>query len=243
MNLIIDRGNSAVKIALFENNQLVENGQWETLPVEHLQDLFDKYPLKKGILSSVGQIDKEVYAFLSGRLPVFYELNNRLPVPLTIDYRTPETLGMDRIAAAVGAFVQQPNENLLIIDIGTAITFDLVAKGGIYSGGNISPGPALRFKALHQFTNRLPLIAEEGEIPAMGYDTETAIRAGVIQGIVREIDSYIKEYQKNQTVFAFLTGGYAFYFESKLKNSIFADENLVLKGLNEILNYQVKIKE
>ncbi|GHV23956.1 hypothetical protein FACS189428_7920 [Clostridia bacterium] len=171
-------------------------------------------------------------------MPAFYELNPQLPVPLTIDYKTPQTLGMDRIAAAVGAVAQQPGAHLLVIDIGTAITLDFVTAAGVYKGGNISPGPELRFKALHHFTNRLPLINEEGNLPVWGYDTSTAIRSGVIGGIVRELDSYIAEYKKNDTILTFLTGGYAFYFESKLKNATFADGNLVLRGLNEILNYQ-----
>ena len=241
MNLIIDQGNSTVKIALFKGDFLVKTFQQKSLSITFLQDLFHEYLLEKGILSSVGHIDKDAYSFLSDKLPVFYELNNRLPLPLSIDYKTPENLGMDRVAAAAGAFTQQPSANLLVIDVGTAITFDFVEQGGIFKGGNISPGPATRFKALHQFTNRLPLVNEEGNSPALGYDTETAIRSGVMQGIVREIDSYVEEYQKKHQVFTFLTGGYTFYFESRLKNSIFADENLVLKGLNKILDYQINM--
>ena len=241
MNLIIDQGNSTVKIAIFKGDFLVNTFHEESLSVKFLQDLFHEYFLEKGILSSVGHIDTEVYSLLSNKLPILYELNNKLPLPIRIDYQAPQTLGMDRVAAAVGAFIRQPSDNLLVIDVGTAITFDLVAQGGIFKGGNISPGPATRFKALHQFTNRLPLINEEGDTPALGYDTETAIRSGVMQGIVREIDSYVEEYQKKHQVFTFLTGGYTFYFESRLKNSIFADENLVLKGLNKILDYQINM--
>ena len=241
MNLIIDQGNSTVKIALFNGGFLVKIFQHESLSIDFLQDLFQTYSIKRGILSSVGHINKEVYALLSDKLPIFYELNNQLPLPLNIDYQAPQTLGMDRVAAAVGASIQQPSANLLVIDIGTAITIDFVALGGIFKGGNISPGPAMRFKALHQFTNRLPLIDEKGDTPALGYDTETAIRSGVMQGIVLEINSYVEEYRKKYDVFTFLTGGYTFYFESRLKNSIFADENLVLKGLNKILDYQINM--
>ncbi|MCC8146102.1 MAG: type III pantothenate kinase [Bacteroidales bacterium] len=238
MNIIIDRGNSSVKIALFERNLLIKSWHSDELAESFLLEIIKEYSPSAGILSSVGRVEPSVLSFLYRYIPSFYELNSRLPLPLRVEYATPETLGPDRIAAAVGAFIQQPGKNLLIIDAGTAITIDSVSAQGVYRGGNISPGVDLRFKSLNNYTDKLPLINEEGDIPALGYNTETAIRAGVIGGIVRELDSYIDEYKKNQEVFAFLTGGYSFYFDSKLKNSIFADGNLVLKGLNEILNYQ-----
>ena len=238
MNLIIDQGNSVAKLALFEKNKLVNYFQTEELTTQMIEDLLQQYAVSSGIVSSVGRMDKSVYNLLKNQLSAFYELNAQLPLPLKIDYKTPDTLGVDRIAAAVGAWIQNPHSNLLVIDIGTAITIDFISADGIYKGGNISPGIDLRFKALNQFTDKLPLVNEIGEIPSLGYDTETAIRSGVIKGITREIDSYIEEFKKEQKVFIFLTGGHAFYFESKLKNSIFADGNLVLKGLNEILNYQ-----
>jgi type III pantothenate kinase len=238
MNIIIDQGNSAAKIALFEQNTLVKSFQPDVLTQAVLYSVINEFHPQAGILCAVKKVDPDLSTFLTGILPVFYELNSQLPLPLTIDYRTPQTLGMDRVASAVGAFAQKPQTNLLIIDMGTAITIDFVTAEGIYKGGNISPGPGLRFRALHHFTNRLPLVDKQGVIPALGYDTETAIRSGVIEGIVRELDSYIDEYKKNHAVFTFLTGGHSFYFETKLKNSIFADANLVLKGLNEILNYQ-----
>jgi type III pantothenate kinase len=240
MNIIIDQGNSAAKIALFDKDVLVKNMQADVLTLAGLQVLMDEFHPQAGILCTVTQLDASLYTFLADNLTAFYELNPQLPLPLSIDYQTPQTLGMDRIAAAVGAASLQPGANLLVIDIGTAITLDFVTAGGVYKGGNISPGPELRFKALHHFTNRLPLIDELGDLPDLGQDTATAIRSGVIGGIVRELDSYIEEYEKNEPILTFLTGGYAFYFESKLKNATFADGNLVLKGLNEILNYQEK---
>ncbi|MDR1527544.1 MAG: type III pantothenate kinase [Dysgonamonadaceae bacterium] len=235
MNLIIDQGNSAAKVALFDGNTLVKVFHEEALTEVFLWSIVQEFRPEAGIFCSV----KDVTDYQSFKLlKSFYRLDYRLPLPLTIDYQTPQTLGMDRVAAAVGAAAQKPATHLLVIDIGTAMTIDYVTADGVYKGGNISPGVELRFKALHRFTGRLPLMDEQGEIPPLGYDTETAIRSGVIAGIVRELDSYIDEYKKNQDISAFLTGGYAFYFESKLKNAIFADENLVLKGLNEILKYQ-----
>jgi type III pantothenate kinase len=240
MNIIIDQGNSVVKIALFEGTALLKSFQGGVLTHEMLLTLINEFHPQKGILCTVKSLPADLYSFIEESFPFFYELNNRLPLPITIDYKTPQTLGMDRIAAAVGASIQKPNTNLLIIDVGTAITIDFVTADGIYKGGNISPGIDLRFKSLYYFTDRLPRVSLKGDIPFLGYDTETAVRSGIVTGIIHELDSYIGEYKKNQNVFAFLTGGHAFYFESKLKNAIFADENLVLKGLNEILNYQQK---
>ncbi|GHV12481.1 type III pantothenate kinase [Bacteroidia bacterium] len=240
MNIIIDQGNSTAKVALFDQDKLVRTSNIGVLTNSVLAKIFAEFQPQAGIISSVRNDEQEIIAFLKENIPAFYELTHQLPLPLTIDYQTPETLGMDRIAAAVGASAQQPNENLLVIDIGTAITIDFVTADGIYKGGNISPGPETRFKSLHQFTGRLPLVDENGEVPVLGYDTATAIRAGIVNGIVHELDAYIDEFQKNHAVSVFLTGGYAFYFADKLKNGIFADENLVLTGLNEILNAQQK---
>ncbi|MDR2682882.1 MAG: type III pantothenate kinase [Dysgonamonadaceae bacterium] len=237
MNLIIDQGNSAAKVALSDGNALVKVFHTETLTEAFLSEVMQAYPPQAGILCSVRDLE---WADRFCASNAFYRLDYRLPVPLTIAYQTPQTLGMDRVAAAVGAAAQKPATGLLVIDVGTAITIDLVTADGIYRGGNISPGVELRFKALHRFTGRLPWVDERGETPPLGYDTETAIRSGVMEGIVRELDSYIDEYKKNQDISTFLTGGHAFYFESRLKNAIFADENLVLKGLNEILKYQQK---
>ena len=238
MNIVIDQGNTFAKVALFEENHLLTSSLFESLSENELQQIILEYQPQAGILCFVKQVNPSILSLLQSNIPNFFILDTTTPTPLTINYNTPQTLGMDRIAAATGAYAQAKENNLLVIDIGTAITIDYVEKGGIYSGGNISPGPELRFKALHHYTNKLPLLNEQGNVPELGYNTETAIRAGVINGIVREIDSYIDDCKKKYNVFTFLTGGYSFYFETKLKNSIFADGNLVLKGLNEILNYQ-----
>ncbi|MDR1737488.1 MAG: type III pantothenate kinase [Candidatus Symbiothrix sp.] len=240
MNVVIDIGNSSVKTAIFDRDRcretVITDDSRQTQSA--LAQLLQLYRPEYGILSSVKTPDCNILRLLSAQIPHFYELNYRIPLPLQINYQTPETLGVDRIAAAVGASCLHPGRNLLVIDIGTAITIDFVSADGKYKGGNISPGPALRFKALHQFTDKLPEVAENGDFPPLGSDTESAIRAGVIHGIARELDSYIEEYQKNANVLSLLTGGYAEYFVNKLKNTTFVAENLVLTGLNEILNYQ-----
>ena len=137
----------------------------------------------------------------------------------------------------------RPSHDLLIIDAGTCITYEFVTAAGEYLGGNISPGLDMRLKALHEHTARLPLIAQEGPTPAIGCDTETAIRAGVVHGIRLEIEGYIRQYQeKYPGLFVFLTGGTCFDFDSRLKNCIFADKYLVPRGLNRILEYNDQSK-
>jgi type III pantothenate kinase len=162
-------------------------------------------------------------------------------LPIEVHYQTPETLGNDRIAAATGANFLRPDRDVLIIDAGTAITYEIVEASGVYIGGNISPGMTTRFRALHRFTEKLPLVREPEQISWLGTTTETAIQAGVVNGIIYEMDGYIHDVRKKYPdVFVFLTGGHSFYFERRLKNSIFAAINLVLVGLNRILEYNVE---
>lgn len=238
MNLVIDQGNTQVKLAFFESDALLRNYTFPKLELALLPGLLGRYRPDRAIISSVKNRDDALLALLNQHIGRVVELTAETPVPIRSLYRTPQTLGKDRLAAVVGARRQQPGRNILVIDAGTAITYDYIDSDGVYHGGNISPGMTTRFRALNYYTDKLPLVSEEGDTPELGYDTLTAIRSGVVAGVVREMDSYIQEYRKKAKVFAFLTGGHSFYFDSKLKSSIFADENLVLKGLNEILNYQ-----
>ncbi|MDL2322557.1 type III pantothenate kinase [Bacteroidales bacterium OttesenSCG-928-A17] len=238
MNIVIDQGNSSAKIAIFDKKKLYASYIYKSLKPERLLKLLLQYSPSQGILCSVGDKNPEYLDVLQSKLSDFVELNAETPLPIKINYKTPETLGKDRVAAVVGAYMQKPGKNLLVIDAGTAITYDFVDSSGTYLGGNISPGMTIRFRALHNYTKRLPMLDEKGDLPEIGYSTDTAIRTGVIMGITREMDSYISEFKKKHNVLTFLTGGHSFYFESRLKNAIFADGNLVLKGLNEILNYQ-----
>lgn len=209
--------------------------------VEVIAPLFEKYRLTKGIFSTVIDKDDELVAFLESKLEKFVFLDEKVPLPITVCYHTPETLGRDRLAAAVGANYLQPGKDILVIDAGTAITYDVVEAAGIYRGGNISPGMTTRFKALNHFTRKLPLVQEKEDIPLIGTDTESAIQAGVVNGIVCEMDGCIEKLRlKYPNLLVFLTGGHSFYFERRLKNSIFADINLVLTGLNRILEYNVE---
>ena len=241
MNIVIDQGNTLAKVALFDADRLVESFVFKTLRKSHIHKILKQHSPCCGILSSVAEPHESITSLLEEQLKQFVVLDNDMPLPVQITYKTPQTLGKDRIAAVVGAHANHPKQNLLIIDAGTAITYDFVDAEGKYLGGNISPGLVTRFKSLKLHTKRLPLVDEQGECPEIGYSTETAIRSGVVKGITYEMDAYITEYKlKYSDLFVFLTGGHSFYFETKLKNSTFADVNLVLKGLNRILNYNVK---
>ena len=203
--------------------------------------LCNKYKIEKCIIASVITLSNTIRRQLANIDFPILELNYQTPVPIENKYKSPETLGMDRVAAVVGANYQKPGHNLLVIDAGTAITYEFIDSEGRYWGGNISPGIYTRFKALSACCDKLPLIEKGGDIPEMGYNTETAIRAGVIRGMEFEISGYIASMKKKYPdLLVFLTGGDNFSFDTNLKSIIFADRFLVLKGLNRILNYNVK---
>lgn len=241
VNLIIEQGNTSTKVAIYAEGNLKASFVYKTFDKSKLKPLFDVYSLDKGIYSTVADVDEDLIAYLKGCLSCFIYFDNDVRLPITIKYKTPHTLGKDRIAAVVGAYYLQPNRNILIIDAGTCITYELLEASGSYLGGNISPGMTTRFKALNDYTKKLPLVNEREEVPCWGTCTEDAIRAGVVNGIVFEMDGYIDNAKELYSdVLVFLTGGHSFYFESRLKNSIFADINLVLTGLNRILEYNVE---
>ena len=241
MNLIIEQGNSATKVAVYSQEQMFFSFDYKDFREFHLIQLFDQYPLKKGILSTVIDTQKELITCLENRLERFFFFDEKVRLPIEVRYQTPETLGRDRIAVAVGANFLQPQKDILVIDAGTAITYEIVEVSGTYLGGNISPGMTTRFHALNRFTKRLPLVEEKEIVPLWGTSTETAILAGVVNGIVYEMDGYIDELQnKYPGLYVFLTGGHTFYFEKRLKNAIFADRRLALIGLNRVLEYNVE---
>ena len=241
MNLIIEQGNSATKVAVYSQGQMIFFSDYKDFNESDLIRLFNQYPLQNGILSTVIDIQKELITCLENRLECFFFFDDNIRLPIEVRYQTPETLGRDRIAVAVGANFMQPQKDILVIDAGTAITFEIVEASGIYLGGNISPGMTTRFHALNRYTGRLPLVEEREFVPLFGTSTETAIVAGVVRGIVYEMDGYIDELQnKYPGLYVFLTGGHAQYFEKRLQNVIFTEKKLVLIGLNRILEYNVE---
>lgn len=241
MNLIIEQGNSSVKVGVYDKGLILDCYLYKSLEISDLLPLFEKYEFARGILSTVVDVDRALDDFLKKELPYFIFLDSSVPLPVKIDYKTPSTLGQDRVAAVVGANYLKPGQDILVIDAGTAITFDLINSSGTYLGGNISPGMTTRFNALHQYTGKLPLVSENEQNIQFGYSTETAIQAGVVNGIVYEMDGYINDLRAERpSLLVFLTGGHSIYFERRLKNHIFANINLVLTGLNRILDYNVE---
>ncbi|MDR1646337.1 MAG: type III pantothenate kinase [Tannerellaceae bacterium] len=249
MNLIVEQGNTTTKVAVYHpEGQIATSHVYKKFQTSDLQPFFHQYRLTQGILSTVIEPDRRLLSYLGDALPCFLFFDEKVRLPIDVRYQTPHTLGKDRLAATVGAAWLQPRKDILIIDAGTAITYELLESSGIYHGGNISPGMTTRFKALHQFTGQLPLVHEDEDdnkdIPLVGYSTLTALQAGVVRGIIYEMDGYINDLRRKYPgLLVFLTGGHSFYFARRLKNTIFADINLVLTGLNRILEYNVENKE
>ena len=236
MKLIIDIGNTAVKIALFKGKQLHNTTIFDDCTLKNILSFVNKHDISSTIISSVKDINAELKKLIHHFDALLLDFNTLLPI--IIDYKTPNTLGNDRIAAVVGASVLFPKQDILVFDAGTCLTIDFITKEKIYKGGRISPGIAMRYKALHQFTDQLPLCRSSPESVLIGYDTESSIISGVQQGILSEVREIINVYKKeNKETIITVTGGDCFFFEKELKNSIFANPNLVLIGLNEILDY------
>jgi len=248
MDLILDFGNTNQKIALVENQsaqnpdiiiRVLEAHPMVTLPL--IQNFIRKHPgIDACILSSVVRHPPSVPRFLEKQFP-FIELNEQTPVPVKNRYQTPETLGKDRLAAAVLGASMFPGENVLVINAGTCITYDFVNDLGEYIGGSISPGMQMRFRALHTFTGKLPLLSFTKISDPIGLNTEDAIQSGVVFGIIHEIEGvagfYKEKYPGLKVIFS---GGDLFYLVKKLKISIFAVPYCVIYGLHQILQFNVK---
>lgn len=240
MNLVLDLGNSYGKIAVCEGSRVIDSAGYERITSREIAYFLSGYPGLKGvIISSVVNHSREIIDYLMNLFSTCIELNHNTPIPLNNRYQTPDTLGYDRIAAAVGANTIYPDENVLVIDTGTAITYDIVTSEGAFIGGNISPGLEIRFRALHKHTNRLPLLERPVEDPPLvGSTTKDAIYSGIINGVLFEMEGFIAAIsQKYPRLKVVLTGGDAKFFEGKLKSSIFVDLDLNLIGLNRILDY------
>lgn len=222
----------------FQGDEPVDEIRAEGGALTGLDAFVLKHSFRRGILGAVRDLTPcEEEALAALKFPVL-RFSSDTPVPISNRYRTPETLGRDRLAAVIGASSLKPGKDLLIIDAGTCITYEVIDARGNYWGGNIAPGMQMRLRALHEFTARLPLVDAEGEVPGMGYDTETAIRSGVLRGMKYEIEGYIKSLRsKFPHLLVFLTGGNNISFDSTITSSIFTDKFIVPRGLNKILDY------
>lgn len=242
MNIAVDIGNSLVKAAVFDDGQVVETFRSKAADKHFFDGIFESYPdIDAAILVSSGPGEAEAEELLMSRTERFLKFGPDVKVPLKNLYETPQTLGCDRLAAAVGADVLYPKSNILIVDFGTAITIDLVTAAGEFRGGNISPGAMTRFRALHDYTSKLPLRALSDDTALISANSNQAVESGVINGIVYEIEGYIarlsQDYEDLKIIF---TGGDSNFFAKRLKNTIFATYDLVVYGLNRILEYNAK---
>lgn len=242
MNLIVDIGNSRIKVAVMCDGDVVEQFVFASLQEPELDSVLRSYPtVERAIVASTGIDAQGVVQMLRSRGLWAMEMTPSTPVPIRNGYLSPETLGMDRLAAAVGAS-RVVGGDCMIVDFGTAITIDLVVDGE-YRGGNISLGVRSRFRALHDYTSRLPECEATDEILEIGRTTREAIEQGVMQGITHEIEGYISTFlSKNVKLSIIFTGGDAKFFVKRIKNAIFAKCDLVFCGLNTILEYNAKVE-
>ena len=239
MNLVIDAGNTFVKTAVFQNNRLIEKQSFfKEKFSEEFEKTRKKYPeITNSIVSSVTSGEINMISEVKKAFPVM-EFSNSTPVPFKNKYATPETLGKDRIALVASAVNSYPKKNVLIIDAGTCITYDLKTSEEVYLGGAISPGLNMRFKSLHKFTANLPLVTPKPEAELIGDTTENSILSGIINGIKMELKGTIESYNSQfEDLTVIFTGGDSQILSIPLKNSIFANSNFLLEGLNFILEF------
>lgn len=237
MNLIIDIGNTRAKLVVEREGDIVECLTTANDTLAGLTDLARRHAPERGIVSSVVRLTAEAEAEIAATGIEMVRLTSSTPLPLGL--RFPPSMGADRIAAIVGAMTLHPAQPLLIIDAGTCVTYEVVDARGRYLGGNIAPGVYLRLEAMHEHTALLPLVAPDGDTPEEGYDTETAMRAGVLHGLEYEIEGYIRHFhQRFPALQVYLTGGDHFTFSAPYAALVHRDEHLVARGLARILSLQ-----
>ncbi len=237
MNICIDIGNSNAKLGIFDHDQLVDVHLHvaDRSIAKLLKTLNPDQVIISSVRKGIGKIVDQ-----SRQIAKTLVLSHQTSLPIKSTYQSPETLGVDRIAASVAANFLHTNHNCLIIDAGTCITFDLVDASGTHHGGGISPGVEMRLKSMHKFTSKLPSVVPKGTPELIGKTTTECMRSGAIWGAVAELEGIIARYRQfydNLTII--ICGGDAFFFESKIKDHIFANPNLVLIGLNQILRFNL----
>ena len=240
-SICIDAGNTLIKVALMENGAIQSLVSFSLADTGGMLHHIRSLPqVDACILSSVSVVVQEVVDVLSQKTAHFMELTADTPIPLRNLYKTPETLGKDRLAAVVGAYSLFPDNDILVIDAGTALTIDFVDREGNYHGGNISPGLNMRYRALHEYTENLPFQTQIDDFEIIGNSTMSAIVSGVQNGIIFEINGYINHFvTKFPTLVTILTGGDGIFFAEKIKKHIFAEPNLVFLGLEKIITINI----
>ena len=242
MLLAIDIGNTRIKTAVFERNIIIESHSFskETLEKNIETILKEHKNITDLIIASVGNVEKEAFLTFKNQIKIHFITHKDL-FPFRNLYKTPLTLGIDRMVLATGATLQFPNQNRLVIDAGTCVTYDFIDSENNYLGGAISPGIRLRYESLHNYTAKLPLLTRAYPEKFIGDTTNESINSGIIQGLLHEVDGFINQYREQYANFIIiLTGGDADFLAKRLKNTIFANSNFLLESLNQTFQYKIK---
>lgn len=240
-NLVVDIGNTLIKLAVFKQRKCLYTKAYSKVLVRDIKVLDDKYAIEVVIVSTV----RKKIPFFIQHLSKNYHLillDYKTKIPIKNLYKTPKTLGLDRLAAVVGAHMAYPSKNALVIDLGTCVKYDFIDNHGQYHGGNIAPGLEMRLEAMHQMTSKLPRV-QKRKNNVLGKSTTEALQNGGVWGLKSEIEGFIRTLTKSRgKITVILTGGDAEYFGDMIESKIFVIPNLVLMGLNEILLYNKEIK-
>ncbi len=230
---VLDGGNTHIKLGAFVGNQLVQTNRFQE------RASLGKYlsPEDMVVIANVGELQLQQDLIALGCQ--VYSVTNMNPLPFSNAYKTPNTLGIDRLCNIAAVHQQHPSRNILVIDAGTCIKFDFIDALGTYHGGSISPGISLRYHSLHEHTSQLPLLNPTTAWDVIGTDTEGSIHSGVMGSVKAEINWRIEEFNNRyEDLIIYLTGGDAHYFDLGQKNDIFVDENLTLKGIYALYLHQ-----
>ena len=242
MILTVDVGNTRIKAAVFEGDKLLQHFVFMKEELQkNIENILKKFiNTSHLVVASVGNVEKQAFLKFEKEVVVHFISHND-SFPFVNGYETPKTLGIDRMVLAAGATFQFPGKNRLVIDAGTCVTFDFVNENDKYLGGAIAPGLQLRYKSLHDFTAKLPLLSLESPKDLVGNSTSQSIHSGVVNGLVYEIDGFIDEYRGLCSNFIIiLTGGDTEFLAKRLKNTIFANSNFLLESLNQTFQYKIK---
>lgn len=239
MKLVLDIGNTLGKLVVYDQEDEVFKTQFELGEMHAtLIELFLNFPeITQAILCSVVSIEPQIQLFLKEKT-ILLKVNSQLKLPFENRYETPETLGADRIGLVATAVFKYPGKNCLVVDAGSCVTYDFISSDGIYRGGAISPGLQMRFKAMHEYTNKLPFVTLKEEFIAIGANTQNSILAGAVNGLVFEIEGWQSSLERTyEDLTLILTGGDAQFLSKRLKNTIFAHSNFLVQGLRQLLDY------
>ena len=242
MILTIDVGNTNIKVAVFKHVNLIEKFVFQKKELKNnFENILKKFPnCTNAVLSSVANLEEMDVSWLKNQFNLL-EISHNSAFPFKNLYGTPKTLGVDRMVLAAGAVLLYPNQNTLIIDAGTCVTYDFVTHTNEYLGGAISPGLRLRYESLHNFTAKLPLLSKKAPENFIGNNTTEAIHSGVVNALCYEIEGFVSEYSvKNEQFTIILTGGDTNFLANRLKSIIFADENFLLKSLQQLYTYSLQ---